>query len=237
MPTRSTDRDASTFALKADLPKQGGASCPGVGFYPINEGINYMGSAPRTSISTALPTGSCVRCSFLTGRPSPGSRPASMTHHTNEGSACFLGRMDVTGGRFSSGNGTGTTLATTNTTTQDFGNQTVSTTAIADPVVDAGRYSCQRGVQCGGRITLGHQRRGRRLHAPLAGPNAMPLVPRPQLSVTGRRWRYGTLAACPGHRSGPRSGHSREVTPFHAVSAAYEALYAVFGPVLSWARS
>ena len=63
--------------------------------------------------------------------------------------------MDVTGGRFGLGNGTLTLLATTNTTTGSFGNQTVSTTAIADPVVDARRYSYIAGCTAGDVTHLG----------------------------------------------------------------------------------
>ena len=43
--------DASAFALKADPPKQGGASCPGAGFYPPEEFIDYTRAAPRSSTS------------------------------------------------------------------------------------------------------------------------------------------------------------------------------------------
>ena len=146
--------DASAFALQSDLPKQGGASCPGAGFYPPEEVTDYTRAAPRSSSSGQTILFFCA-LQIPDGATITGVTASLNDTSSSFDSLCRLQRMDVTGGRFGLGNGTLTLLATTNSTTGSFGNQTVSTTAIADPVVDARRYSYIAGCIAGDVTHLG----------------------------------------------------------------------------------
>lgn len=132
-------RHAAAFALTTDLPTQGGASCAGVGFYPTSGAFEWSGNPTRSRFAEQtsftcpfdIPDGATITAFIASLYDS------SPTHSTQ----CVLRRMDVTGGAFGLGNGTKIDLATTNRTTGSFGNQTVSTSAIDNPVVDARRYA------------------------------------------------------------------------------------------------
>jgi hypothetical protein len=131
---------ASAFALTGDLPTQGGASCAAAGFYPTLAGFDYFGTNPRRSFDSGnaffvcpldLPDGATM--TTLTA--------SLFDTSTTFSTWCQLERMDVTGSAFGLGNGTAIQLATTADTTGSFGNQTVTTSAIDNPVVDARRYA------------------------------------------------------------------------------------------------
>ena len=130
----------SAFALKADLPTTGGASCAGNGFYPFASTFPWQNNETRTSNDASVGTFTCPLdiphgATITTFMASLDDRSVS------SGSFCSLWRMDVTGGLLGAGNGTFIQLAQSPSTVGSSGDQVVSTSTITNPVVDARRYA------------------------------------------------------------------------------------------------
>ena len=136
------DRYETAALLSAlTFPKTGAVSCPGVGFFPGTSSHQYAGAAERWHLSLSIPVQSFFCELSLPHRATVTKLSAGIDDTSATlGTTCQLRRIDIIGGRAAAGIGSLVIMAATLPTSGSSGGESVSTTAIDQPVVDNARY-------------------------------------------------------------------------------------------------